>query len=294
MKTILHIEPSAFFVEVIRKKFNDSEYEYLSTDSYNEALILLEEFDVDLIISSFEGNGMTCEEFIKNVTYSYQDIPVCILSGNKLNSNMQQFMNLGVIQYIDKEEVNEALIKYIDNIFKMDKYLQILKEKEIAVIEDSHFSRLHLKDIFDRYKIKSVRYFESGTELAESKKIYDIYLVDLVLQDEFGKNIIAELREKSDESLIFAVTSLNNPNLLADVIDSGADDIIIKPIEPIAFFIINEYPATEEIASDSDLHTIGIKLSIVNFVVLSVTASIVEDVAPLIVRIATNIVIIIP
>ena len=70
--------------------------------------------------------------------------------------------------------------------------------------------------------------------------------------------------------------------------------IIIKPIEPIAFFIINEYPATEEIASDSDLPTIGIKLSIVNFVVLSVTASIVEEVAPLIVRIATNIVIIIP
>ena len=45
-----------------------------------------------------------------------------------------------------------------------------------------------------------MRYFESGTELAESKKIYDIYLVDLVLQDEFGKNIIAELREKSDVS----------------------------------------------------------------------------------------------
>ena len=70
--------------------------------------------------------------------------------------------------------------------------------------------------------------------------------------------------------------------------------IIIKPIEPIAFFIINEYQATEEIESDSDLPKIGIKLSIVNFVVLSVTASIVEEVAPLIVRIATNIVIIIP
>ena len=31
-------------------------------------------------------------------------------------------------------------------------------------------------------------------------------------------------------SLIFAVTSLNNPNLLADVIDSGADDIIIDEL----------------------------------------------------------------
>ena len=148
---------------------------------------------------------------------------------------MQQFMNLGVIQYIDKEDVDEALIKYIDNIFKLDKYLEILKEKDIAVIEDSHFSRLHLKDIFDRYKIKSVRYFASGIELAESKKNYDIYFVDLVLQNEFGKNIITELREKNKDALIFAVTSLNNPNLLADVIDSGADDIIVKPIEEKVF-----------------------------------------------------------
>ncbi|MCQ2968891.1 MAG: response regulator [Clostridium sp.] len=235
MKTVLHIEPSIFFVEVIKAKFNDSEYEYLSTNSYNEALILLEEFDVDLIISSLEGNGMKCEEFIKNITYSYPDIPICILSGNKLNANMQQFMNLGVIQYIDKEEVNEALIKYIDNIFKGDKYLDMLREREIAVIEDSHFSRLHLKDIFDRYKIKSVRYFESGIELTKSRSEFDIYLIDLVLKDEFGKNIITELREKNEEALIFAVTSLNNPNLLADVIDSGADDIIVKPIEEKVF-----------------------------------------------------------
>lgn len=235
MKTILHIEPSSFFVQVIKKMFNDSEYEYLNTDSYNEAMILLEEFEVDLIISSLEGNGMSCEEFIKNVTYSYQDIPVCILSGNKLNANMQQFMNLGVIQYIDKEEVNDALIKYVDNIFKGDKYLEVLKEKDIAVIEDSHFSRLHLKDIFDRYGIKSVRYFESGAELIESKKSFDIYLVDLVLQDEFGKNVITNIREKDESALIFAVTSLNNPKLLADVIDSGADDIIVKPIEEQVF-----------------------------------------------------------
>ena len=48
-------------------------------------------------------------------------------------------------------------------------------------------------------------------------------------------NIITELREKNKDALIFAVTSLNNPNLLADVIDSGADDIIVKPIEEKVF-----------------------------------------------------------
>ncbi len=235
MHTILHIEPSEFFTQVIKGMLKDKDYEYISTDSYNEALILLEEIKVDLVLVSLEGNGMKSEEFIKSVTYRFEDLPICIVSGNKLNANMQQFMNLGIIQYIDKEAIEDELEKYIANIFKKDEYLDALRECSIAVIEDSHFSRLHLKEIFNNYEIKNVRYFESGNELLESKKKFDIYLVDLVLQDEFGKNIISDLREDNEDALVFAVTSLNNPKLLADVIDSGANDIINKPIEEKIF-----------------------------------------------------------
>ena len=187
------------------------------------------------MLVSLEGNGMKSEEFIKSVTYRFEDLPICIVSGNKLNANMQQFMNLGIIQYIDKEAIEDELEKYIANIFKKDEYLDALRECSIAVIEDSHFSRLHLKEIFNNYEIKNVRYFESGNELLESKKKFDIYLVDLVLQDEFGKNIISDLKEDNEDALVFAVTSLNNPKLLADVIDSGANDIINKPIEEKIF-----------------------------------------------------------
>lgn len=235
MHTILHIEPSEFFTQVIKGMLKDKDYEYISTDSYNEALILLEEIKVDLVLVSLEGNGMKSEEFIKSITYRFEDLPICIVSGNKLNANMQQFMNLGIIQYIDKEAIEDELEKYIANIFKKDEYLDALRECSIAVIEDSHFSRLHLKEIFNNYEIKNVRYFESGNELLESKKKFDIYLVDLVLQDEFGKNIISDLKEDNEDALVFAVTSLNNPKLLADVIDSGANDIISKPIEEKIF-----------------------------------------------------------
>ena len=235
MHTILHIEPSEFFTQVIKGLLKDKDYEYISTDSYNEALILLEETQIDLVLVSLEGNGMKSDEFIKSVTYRFDDIPICVVSGNKLNANMQQFMNLGIIQYIDKEDIEEELDKYITNIFRVDESLDALRECSIAAIEDSHFSRLHLKEIFNTYGIKNVRYFESGNELLESKKNFDIYLVDLVLQEEFGKNIITDLREENEEALIFAVTSLNNPKLLADVIDSGANDIISKPIEERIF-----------------------------------------------------------
>lgn len=235
MSTILHVEPSEFFTGITRNLLKDDKYEYIYTDSYNEALLLLEEYEIDLILLSLEGNGMRVEDFVKNVSYTLNEMPICVVSGNKLNANMQHFMNLGIIQYIDKEDIEKGLIKYIDSIFKPDQYLDQLRNLSIAVIEDSHFSRLHLKEIFDLYKIKNVKYFTSGIELLESNKTFNVYLVDLVLKDEFGKNIIASIREKNKNSLIFAVTSLNNPKLLSDVLDNGADDIINKPVEEKVF-----------------------------------------------------------
>lgn len=235
MSTILHVEPSEFFTEMTGSLLKDKGYEYIYTDSYNEALLLLEEYDIDLILLSLEGNGMKSEDFVKNVNYTLNEMPICVVSGNKLNANMQHFMNLGIIQYIDKEDIEKGLIKYIDSIFKHDQYLDRLRDFSVAVIEDSHFSRLHLKEIFDSYKIKKVKYFTSGIELLKSQSVFDVYLVDLVLKDEFGKNIISSIREKNKSSLIFAVTSLNNPRLLSDVLDNGADDIINKPVEEKVF-----------------------------------------------------------
>lgn len=60
--------------------------------------------------------------------------------------------------------------------------------------------------------------------------------------------------------------------------------IINNPKALTAFFIINAYPATEDIASEKALPTIGIKLSTANLVVFKVTASIVEEVIPLTVK----------
>ena len=70
--------------------------------------------------------------------------------------------------------------------------------------------------------------------------------------------------------------------------------ITTKPMELIAFFIMSEYPATDVIASENVFPTIGIKLSIANFAVLSATASMVVEVIPRIVKSPINIVIIIP
>lgn len=235
MKTVLHVETSIFFTKIAKDIFSLRGYKYISTNSYNEGLLLMSEYDVDMIFLSLEGDGMSCDEFIKNAVDINSTIPIYIISSNKVNERMKDLTNLGIVQYINKEDIENELIKCISEAPKVDNYKEMLKESSIAVIEDSHFSRLHLKEIFKNNEIKNVRYFANGKELEKSNKNFDIYLVDIILKDEFGKNVICKVRETNNNALIFAVTSLDNPKLLGDIVDNGADDIINKPIEEIMF-----------------------------------------------------------
>ena len=101
------------------------------------------------------------------------------------------------------------------------------------------------------------------------------------------------------ESLIGSTNAADNLyiNVISISLISGCNRIIIittNPMELIAFFIISEYPATDVIASENVFPTIGMKLSIANFAVLRVTASMVVDVIPRTVNSPINTVIIIP
>ena len=84
----------------------------------------------------------------------------------------------------------------------------------------------------------------------------------VILLSVIGSNKAAEILKISDDNI----------NLIIGY--KIIKIITISPIDPIAFFIINEYPATDDMASEKDLPTIGMKLSTANLVVFNVTASI--------------------
>lgn len=227
MVRILHIENSNFLHDIANDVINKKGFEYLSCNTYTEALIILREIKVDLILTATNIIGMTINDFIKEVKYENSDLPICIVTSN---DNSKILFDIGANNYISKNNLVSELENYLDNMFFSKVGNTLFHDKSIAVIDDNALSRLEIKNIFQNYDFKNVSYFKSGTELFNLNKIFDIYLIDMILKDEYGINIIKKIRKSNNNSIIIAITALDNQNILSEVLDFGADDIINKPI----------------------------------------------------------------
>lgn len=227
MYKILHIENSYFLHDVVKEIVNRKGIEYISCDTYTEALIILNEIKVDLILTATNILGMTINDFIKEVKFEDKNLPICIVTSN---DNSKMLFDVGATNYISKNNLVSELENYIDTTFLSKTNNILFIHKKIAVIDDSALSRLEVKDILQKYNIKNTSYFKSGVELFASTKTFDIFLVDMILKDEYGVNIIKKIRGLYPDSIIIAITALYNQNILSEVLDYGADDIVNKPI----------------------------------------------------------------
>lgn len=233
MYTILHVEQSEFFIEIAKKIIRENGYKYMFTDDVNEAKDILENNKIDIVITCAYPQGGGVEELVKEVNSKY-GLPIFVVTSNNMDEKKKELINLGVTEYILKNDFEE-IGKHINYVFAEDRHMNDLKESKIAVVEDSEFQKKIEKDMFDKYNIKNVDFYESGSELKNSDKKYDIYLIDIILKNEFGKELIRKIRLNNMKAIILAVTALDNSKTLASILDAGANDIIIKPVDENLF-----------------------------------------------------------
>ncbi len=227
MYKILHIENSTFLHEIAKEIITKKGFEYICCDTYTEALIILNEIDIDLILTATNISGMKVNDFIEEVKYKNEALPICIVTSN---DNSKLLFDVGADNYISKNNLIYELESYIDNTFISLSNNDIFNDKKIAILDDNALSRLEIKDILQKYNKKNIYSFKSGIELFNSNKIFDIYLVDIVLKDESGLNVIKKIKSLNENSIIIAITASYNQNILSEALDLGADDIINKPI----------------------------------------------------------------
>lgn len=236
MYTVLHIEKNNFFRKMLKGILDKKGYYYIATDNFAEAEEILNREHISLIITSFIADGDTIEKFISNVNFGeHREVPIFLVTSNEMDSDKKRIMNLGITDYITKDVFLDEISKHIDMIFQEDQYMNDLEEAKIAVLDDSNFELKRNKDILDKYDIKNVDYYSTGRELLNSDKKYDIYLIDIVLNHEFGKNIIMNIKRNNINSSIIAVTGITNPKTISSILNAGADDFITKPVEENLF-----------------------------------------------------------
>lgn len=174
------------------------------------------------------------EDFLKFINKKY-DIPVFVVTSDDVEDNIKSIINLGINEYIHKKDLEFELKKYLDTVFRTDEYIKDLQEANIALVEDNDMYTKISKNILNKNNILNVDYYKDGQTLLNSGKSYDLYLIDIILKNEFGKDLIRKIRRNNIDCSIVVVTALDNNRTLANILNSGADDIITKPIDEELF-----------------------------------------------------------
>lgn len=103
--------------------------------------------------------------------------------------------------------------------------------KTILIIEDSKIVRMILKDIIskiDNFKIEEAQnYIEAINKL--SKIDPDIVILDLIIPESFGLNLISHIRKNRKKTKVIVCSVIENKKTIIQAIELGAKDYIIKP-----------------------------------------------------------------
>lgn len=238
MYTILHMEQSDFIKKIVRNTLLENGFNCISVCTAGEVYKTLNDSNqkIDLIITSLLIPNDTIENFMRTInTSSKSHIPVFVVTGSDVEESKKRVLNLGVSDYITKDCLSDELLKHIQFMLAEDKLIQSLREASIAIVDDNKFDLTVVKDILSEYAITNIDFYSSGKSLIESNKKYDLYLIDIVLEKEFGKNVILKIRRDNIDSSIIVLSSLTNNKILSNMLNAGANDYINKPIDTDIF-----------------------------------------------------------
>ena len=237
MINILHVERGSFFRKVIKDIAAQSGLIHFEAESADEALEVLKTEEVELIITGMELADVSGEQFIEKLRRTqYNGIPVMVISSSDSIEDYEKMFNLGVVDFIHKKDISfERFNSYIQSILKEDKLIPKIRKMEIAVLDDSQVSLNVIRNIFALNKITKVDYFKDPKEFLNTKKQYSIYILDLILPEVSGDEVIMKIRDRSSYNVINSIYSIKNYKTISNILLIGADDYIIKPFDSNVF-----------------------------------------------------------
>src|SRR5215467_6517477 len=108
-----------------------------------------------------------------------------------------------------------------------------ISKGRVLVIDDEPAIRESLHALLTLEGGYSVDLAEGGTEGLQklSKRGYDLVLLDLMMPDMSGMEVLHEVRERDRETPIFMITAYGSVQAAVDALKAGADDYFPKPFE---------------------------------------------------------------
>ncbi|MFW6366509.1 MAG: diguanylate cyclase [Spirochaetota bacterium] len=230
MNTILHLETSNLYKHLVGAICQELGIRYRHCASAEEAFRILHQESISLLLTAMELKEGKSEDFILRINESpYRSIPIIVITGNDSFEDRKRMYELGIVDYIIKKQSQDDIKEHL-KFYLTKPYSEVqLANVFFAVCDDSSMDRKIIERIFRINGITKVDYFASAEALLSEKKCYDVYLLDLVMRNLSGHQVIKQLREGGCQSVIIAISGLDSTKTISQVLNSGANDYITKP-----------------------------------------------------------------
>jgi two-component system chemotaxis response regulator CheY len=110
----------------------------------------------------------------------------------------------------------------------------VLVAFRILIVDDASFMRRIIRDIFARGPFAVVGEAENGMEAVRLYREHqpDLTTMDIVMPEMDGLAALREIVRYDPAARVVMVSALGQEALIADAIDAGARDFIVKPFQP--------------------------------------------------------------
>lgn len=217
--------------------------------SAEEALINLDNYHVDIIISDQELPELSGNDLLQQVRTSHTTatLPFIMVSSSIDHKDVAYAISQGVTDYLVKPFTAEILEKKLHNaLAKPVKNRFLLNSKESlnrALLQKKQFTILIVDDIADNfkiissilrqdYKVKAANNSVKALKICESDSPPDLILLDIMMPGMDGLEFCRLLKKNpflSHISVIFT-TALDETKHIVEGLELGAVDYIVKPI----------------------------------------------------------------
>ena len=231
-----------------------------------KALHILKNASVDLIISDWNMPVMSGYELLTTVRDSpkFQHLPFLMITAEAARERVSQAIAAGVTDIVIKpfnsmilqQRVTQCLQGHISN-----KAALVTDDPSLSTVETSHLNQdsdnttgekhhkrssvLVVDDttenltligglLKDDYQVKLAKQGVKALEIAQSDSPPDIILLDIMMPDMDGFEVLRQLRANplSQHIPVIFVTALTEDKYQLQGLDGGAVDYISKPIQP--------------------------------------------------------------
>lgn len=216
--------------------------EVIGCDSIEDAQLALAQGSVDLVTTSLtlrDGDGLALARMVREAA-GQAYVPVIVVSGDAQQHLEQRRFTEYVTDYFDKALGHEALATFIRGYVQP----QTIPGATILYIEDSRVVAEATKRMLERQQL-NVLHVVSAEEaftlltaesLGRSRHRIDLVLTDVTLKGELsGRDVVQRVRVDFGYGKrrlpVLVMTGDGNPHNQTGLLQSGANDLVLKPIE---------------------------------------------------------------